>query len=113
MSLFQEIEYSNNVERVKQIQFSILSPEEIVKRSVAEIFTQETYENDNAKIGGLFDPRMGVLDNGKICPTDQLNNRLCPGYFGHITLAKPVFYIHYQKYIINIFNVFVGNVLNY
>ena len=102
MSLFQEMEYSNNVERVKQIQFSILSPEEIVKRSVAEIFTQETYENDNAKIGGLFDPRMGVLDNGKICPTDQLNNRLCPGYFGHITLAKPVFYIHYQKYIINI-----------
>jgi len=102
MSLFQEIEHTNNIERVKKIQFSILSPEEIRKRSVAEIFTQETYENDNAKIGGLFDPRMGVLDNGKICPTDKLSNRLCPGYFGHIELAKPVFYIHYQKYIINI-----------
>ena len=102
MSLFQEIDYSDNVERVNKIQFSILSPEEIVRRSVAEIFTQETYENDNPKIGGLFDPRMGVLDNGKICPTDQLNNRLCPGYFGHIVLAKPVFYMHYLKYIINI-----------
>ena len=102
MSLFQEIGYNNNIERVKKIQFSILSPEEIIRRSVAEIFTQETYENDNAKIGGLFDPRMGVLDNGKICPTDQLNNRLCPGYFGHIVLAKPIFHIHYQKYIINI-----------
>jgi DNA-directed RNA polymerase II subunit RPB1 len=102
MSLFQEMDYNSNIERVKKIQFSILSPEEIVKRSVAEIFTQETYENDNAKIGGLFDPRMGVLDNGKICPTDQLSNRLCPGYFGHINLAQPVFYIHYQKYIINI-----------
>jgi len=102
MSLYQEINYNDNIERVSKIQFSILSPEEIIRRSVAEIFTQETYENDNPKIGGLFDPRMGVLDNGKICPTDQLNNRLCPGYFGHIVLAKPVFYIHYQKYIINI-----------
>ena len=102
MSLYQEIDYKDNIERVNKIQFSILSPEEIIRRSVAEIFTQETYENDNPKIGGLFDPRMGVLDNGKICPTDQLNNRLCPGYFGHIVLAKPVFYIHYLKYTINI-----------
>ena len=102
MSLYQDIDYNDTIEKVNKIQFSILSPEEIVKRSVAEIFTQETYENDNPKIGGLFDPRMGVLDNGKICPTDQLSNRLCPGYFGHIVLAKPVFYIHYLKYIINI-----------
>ena len=47
MSLYQEIDYNDNIERVNKIQFSILSPEEIVRRSVAEIFTQETYENDN------------------------------------------------------------------
>ena len=27
---------------------------------------------------------MGVLDHGKICPTDDLDNRFCPAYFGHI-----------------------------
>ena len=43
------------------VQFSVLSPDEIRRRSVAEIYTQETYENDKPKIGGLFDPRMGVL----------------------------------------------------
>ena len=45
-------------------------------------------------INGLFDPRMGVIDNGKICPTDELDNRFCPGYFGHIKLVKSVF--HHQ-----------------
>ena len=43
---------------------------------------------------------MGILDHGKICPTDQLDNRHCPGYFGHIELALPVFHIQYLKYII-------------
>ena len=31
---------------------------------------------------------MGVNDHGKICPTDGLDNKFCPGYFGHIELAK-------------------------
>ena len=39
----------------------------------------------------LFDPRMGVLDPGFICPTDGLNYMETPGYFGHLELARPVF----------------------
>ncbi len=77
------------------IQFSILSPEEIVRNSVAEITSKDTYNGIKPKIGGLFDPRMGVLDPGMICPTDGENYIHCPGYFGHIILAKPVFYIQY------------------
>ena len=77
------------------IQFSILSPDEIVRNSVAEITSKDTYNGMKPKIGGLFDPRMGVLDPGMICPTDGENYINCPGYFGHIVLAKPVFYIQY------------------
>ncbi len=77
------------------IQFSILSPDEIVRNSVAEITSKDTYNGMKPKIGGLFDPRMGVLDPGMICPTDGQNYIQCPGYFGHIVLAKPVFYIQY------------------
>ena len=40
---------------------------------------------------GLFDQRMGVIDNGFICPTDLQDNRQCPGYFGFIRLAHPVY----------------------
>ena len=36
-----------------------------------------------------------VLDPGLICPTDGLNYMNTPGYFGHIELARPVFYIQY------------------
>ena len=85
------------------IQFSLFSPEEIENYSVAEITNKEkTYERLKPKIGGLFDPRMGVLEPGLVCPTDGLNYINCPGYFGHIKLARPVFYIQYLDTIIDI-----------
>ena len=79
------------------IQFSILSPEEIRKNSVAEITNKETYNGVKPKIGGLFDPRMGVLESGLLCPTDGLNYINTPGYFGHIALVRPVFFIQLLK----------------
>lgn len=100
MAYHRELEYQSNIDRVVGLQFSLLSPEEILNRSVAEITTQETYEGENPKIGGLFDPRMGVLDHGKICPTDGLDNRFCPGYFGHIRLAVPVLHIQFLNHIL-------------
>ena len=84
------------------IQFSILSPDEIRKGSVAEITSRDTYVNNKPVIGGLFDPRMGVLEAGLICPTDGLDYMKTPGYFGHIELAKPVYYIQYLPSILKI-----------
>ena len=84
------------------IQFSILSPEEIRKGSVAEITSRDTYVNNKPVINGLFDPRMGVLEPGFICPTDGLDYMQTPGYFGHIELARPVFYIQYLVTILKI-----------
>ena len=84
-----------NCSKIIGIQFSILSPEEIRKGSVAEITSRDTYDNNKPVINGLFDPRMGVLEPGLICPTDGLDYMQTPGYFGHIELARPVFYIQY------------------
>jgi DNA-directed RNA polymerase II subunit RPB1 len=84
-----------NSSKIIGIQFSILSPEEIRKGSVAEITSKEAYINNKPVINGLFDPRMGVLEPGLICPTDGLDYMQTPGYFGHIELACPVFYIQY------------------
>jgi len=88
--------------RIVGIQFSMLSPEEIIKNSVAEITTRDTYINNKPVINGLFDPRMGVLEPGIICPTDGHNYMKTPGYFGHILLARPVYYIQYLSAIIRI-----------
>ena len=90
----------NNCSKVIGIQFSILSPDEIRKGSVAEITSRDTYINNKPVIGGLFDPRMGVLDPGLICPTDGLDYMQTPGYHGHIELARPVFYIQYLSTIL-------------
>jgi len=84
------------------IQFSIFSPEEIKKYSVVEVTNKETYVGMKPKIGGLFDPRMGVSEPGMICPTDGMNYIDSPGYFGHVNLSKPVFYIQYIDTIISI-----------
>ena len=91
-----------NPSKIIGIQFSILSPEEIRKGSVAEITSRDTYINNKPVIGGLFDPRMGVLEPGLICPTDGLDYMQTPGYFGHINLSRPVFYIQYLNTIIKI-----------
>jgi len=91
-----------NASKVIGIQFSILSPEEIRKGSVAEIRYRDGYVNNKPVMNGLFDPRMGVLEPGFICPTDGLDYIQTPGYFGHIELARPIFYIQYLNTIIKV-----------
>ena len=76
------------------VQFSIMSPKEIRERSVVEITKHETYDKDTPIIKGLFDIRMGTTDIDKICGTCGQGNINCPGHFGHIELARPVY--HYQ-----------------
>lgn len=88
--------------KILGIQFSILSPEEIRKGSVAAITSRDTYINNKPVINGLFDPRMGVLEPGFVCPTDGLDYMQTPGYFGHIDLARPLFYIQYLNTVIKI-----------
>jgi len=77
---------------VKRVQFGIISPEEIRRMSVTEggIRFPETYEGGRPKLGGLMDPRQGVVDRSSRCQTCAGNMTECPGHFGHIDLAKPV-----------------------
>ena len=102
MSIHKELDYITNTDTVKGVQFGILSPEEIQRRSALEINTQETFIGNEPVIGGLFDPRMGVIDNDKVCKTCEQRNNFCPGHFAHLKLAKPVFYYHFIPQIIKI-----------
>jgi DNA-directed RNA polymerase II subunit RPB1 len=99
MSLYKELSYDHDVDVVRGIQFCVMSPEEIQKRSVAEILTTDTYIGTEPVKNGLFDPRMGVIDNNKVCSTCEQKNTFCPNHFGHIILAKPVFYAQFFEYV--------------
>jgi DNA-directed RNA polymerase beta' subunit/intein/homing endonuclease len=92
---------SSDIEPIAGIQFGIFSPEEIERRSVVEITNAGTYDGNEPRIGGLFDPRMGVLDNGKTCRSCGQTNHNCPGHFGHFKLARPVYYIQFFPLILN------------
>ena len=93
---------NSDIEPIVGIQFGIFSPEEIERRSVVEITTKDTYEGNEPKIGGLFDPRMGVLDNGKTCRSCGQSNHGCPGHFGHYRLARPVYFFQFLPIIRNV-----------
>ncbi len=104
MSLFRD-NYNataSNIEKVSEIQLSIWNPDEILRGSVAEVFTQETYEYNLPKHNGLFDPRMGTIENGQVCETCKMDNRNCTGHFGHIRLAKPVYYIQFIPMVLKV-----------
>ncbi|KAL1464908.1 hypothetical protein WDU94_004513 [Cyamophila willieti] len=83
------------VRSVKKVQFGIISPDEIRRMSVTEggIKFPETMEGGRPKLGGLMDPRQGVIDRSSRCQTCAGNMTECPGHFGHIDLAKPVFHV--------------------
>ena len=93
---------NSEIEPILGIQFSIFSPDEIERRSVVEITSNATYEGSEPKIGGLFDPRMGVLENGKQCRSCGQSNNNCPGHFGHYRMARPVYYIQFLPMVLNI-----------
>ena len=93
------LSHSSETEAIVGIQFGVFSPDEIVRRSVVEVSSHSTQDG---KIGGLSDPRMGVLENGKLCRSCGLNNKQCPGHFGHYRLARPVYYIQFYKMILKV-----------
>ena len=48
-----------------------------------------------AIVGGLFDPRMGVIDRGKLCKTCHKDRTFCTGHPGYIQLVKSVYMFQY------------------
>ena len=94
------------------VQFGIANPDEIVKRSVVEVITDKTYLTGQPAPNGVFDARFGVIENGKVCATCKQTNTLCPGHFGHITLARPVYLYQFLEYIQKILQVVCMNCSN-
>ena len=107
MSLSREIRYTEDVGRVKNVQFGILSPERILKQSVCEITKSYRHQDDitsNNKYGTLHDPRMGTNDRAIKNPLSKLTVKYDPGHFGHINLPKPIMPVHFMEFIIKVLN---------
>eukprot|EP00897_Mesotaenium_endlicherianum_P002261 jgi/Mesen1/2062/ME000150S01157 len=88
--------------RVKCVQFGILSPDEIRAMSVAKIENSDTYDRGKPKVGGLSDPRLGTIDRHIKCETCGGSMAECPGHFGHLELAKPMYHIGFLKTVLSV-----------
>jgi DNA-directed RNA polymerase II subunit RPB1 len=96
---------------IEEIQFGILSPEEIKNMSVCHIMYPETMDETRTKPrdGGLNDPLLGSIDKGFRCKTCGQPMGECPGHFGHIELSKPVFHPGFIKKVKKILEIVCHN----
>lgn len=91
--------------KIEGVEFGLLSPKSIQKMSAVAITSSELYDIDGFPIdGGLSDLRMGVTDPGLSCKTCGNTIKDCPGHFGHLELARPVFNIKTVPYVYNLIN---------
>lgn len=63
--------------------------------SVCHIEYPETMDEQRNKPRekGLNDPKLGTIDRSQMCATCGETQKECPGHFGHIELAAPVFHV--------------------
>ena len=83
---------------IDEVNFGLLSPENIRKISVTRVVMADTYDEDGYPIErGLMDSRLGVVDPGLRCRTCGSRARECPGHFGHVELARSVIHVGYVE----------------
>ena len=92
-----------DLKTIESIQFGILSSKEILARSVVEV-TSAKISNDSLE-NTVYDPRMGVMERNKICPTCEQDCRHCPGHFGHISLSIPIIHPLLYKFVLQMLRV--------
>jgi len=98
---------NGDIVNVTSVQFKVLGNDDVKRISVLDsngIIYPDTYDNSEPKIGGIIDPRLGVTDQFMLCSFCKSNYMECPGHFGHIKLAEPVFhfgFIHYVKNVLS------------
>jgi DNA-directed RNA polymerase subunit A' len=82
------------IKKIQQINFGLMSPEDIRKMSVVTVEYPDTYGDDGFPIEkGLMDPRLGIIDPSLVCRTCGFKGGDCQGHFGSIELARPVIHV--------------------
>ncbi len=85
---------SHYIKKIQQINFGLMSPEDIRKMSVVTVEYPDTYGDDGFPIEkGLMDPRLGIIDPSLVCRTCGFKGGDCQGHFGSIELARPVIHV--------------------
>lgn len=96
----------DTIESITRIDLSIYNNNNIIEDSVISdpkgITVAEIYNNGEPVEKGAIDKRLGVTDNKLECGTCGETALRCPGHFGHISFAEPVFHMGFLPFLKNI-----------
>ena len=67
-----------DTKEIEKITFGVYSADEIKKLAVCKIDSPKLCDKDNS-FGTVYDPRLGTIENGKMCVTCGLNVWGCNG----------------------------------
>lgn len=79
--------------KVQEVQFEVFKERQIKAYAVCSIDKPKSYEGGEPVRGGINDLRMGTTDFDHKCETCGLPHPDCPGHFGYVELAEPLFNI--------------------
>ncbi|OEL25158.1 DNA-directed RNA polymerase III subunit 1 [Dichanthelium oligosanthes] len=96
--------------RIKSIRFSVLSGSEIRKSAEVQVWNSRIYDQNMEPVpNGLLDMRMGTASKRKdknsnplLCSTCHGPFSECPGHFGYLKLALPVFNVGFFNCILDV-----------
>lgn len=95
---------SQQTTSIEQVQFGLLSPDDIRRMSVVEITTQRLFNHNVPVDNGLYDRRMGSVMRQFGCSTCEQKFHECPGHFGRIELAAPLYHPSFLDTVVRILN---------
>ena len=92
---------------IEKITFGVYSAEEIKKLAVCEINSPKLCNLDkDSSYGTVYDPRLGTIENGKICVQCGQTVWGCPGHFGYIPLNENLIHPLYYKQVVSLIRCF-------
>mgnify|MGYP002700427762 CR=1 FL=1 len=77
---------------VSRVSLELWGPDDVVRYSVVHCQIPGTFSRPDAPEGSVNDARLGPCQ-GRCCATCLQLYPHCPGHFGHIELAKPVYHV--------------------
>ncbi|KAE8781360.1 DNA-directed RNA polymerase III subunit 1-like [Hordeum vulgare] len=93
----------DDTRRIKSMRFSMLSGKEIRQSAEAQVWNNRIYGPDMKPVpNGLLDTRMGAANKQGDCGTCHGSYTECPGHFGYLKLALPVFNVSFFNNILDV-----------
>lgn len=96
------LKMTTSVSVVSGVQFEVMDSAAIKNAAVVRVTDHLLYANGVPVTNGLFDPKMGTCDRRIACGTCGFSTLECPGHFGSINLAYPVYHVGYIDVILKI-----------